>query len=64
MVTVRLLKSGVTGAETVGGDRGVEPPFEGTLSICVGEVTPFRTRGVNLVGEPERGVALALANGT
>ena len=63
MVTVRLLNSGVTGAETVGGERRVEP-CEGTLDICVGEITPFRTRGVNFVGEPERGVALALANGT
>ncbi len=63
MVTVRLLNSGVTGAETVGGERRVEPPCEGTLDICVGEITPFRTR-VNFVGEPERGVALALANGT
>ena len=55
--------SGVTGAEAIGGERRAPPPLnEGAFGMCVGEVTPFRRRGVLFTGLRERGVELVLAN--
>lgn len=48
--------SGVAGAEVAVGDRS-----EPWLTPLVGDRTPVLTRGVSFVGEPARGVLLALA---
>lgn len=57
-----LVLWGVTGADAVVGEsRALLLPYEGFLGVCVGEVSPFRRRGVKLVGLRERGVGVLLA---